>query len=92
MLRGEYNIAGLVIRGNVIDDGIVTKVFIGFDVTDLHEVHFDDYSKAAEFLWGIEVMVDKQLPLLNAVGRTDSYSRLDVIEEKLARLENIINF
>ena len=48
-LSSEFNIGPLIIRANVIDDDIVTGVFVGTKPTDMHAItgFRDPFSTAA---------------------------------------------
>lgn len=51
VLPSEFNIGPLIIRANVIDDDIVTAIFVGTKYEDMHEITgFRDPSRAAAFI------------------------------------------
>ncbi len=54
-LQNTYRVDNLIINTNVIDDSIVTGVFIGFDHDNMHEIKFDDPFQAALFVNQIDV-------------------------------------
>ena len=57
--RDTYYFGPIIIHVNMIEPFIITGVFIGIDVTDMHEVQFDSIEQRSEFVHMLDQFPDQ---------------------------------
>jgi hypothetical protein len=57
--RDTYYFGPIIIHVNMIEPFIITGVFMGIDVTDMHEVQFDSTEQRSEFVHMLDQFPDQ---------------------------------
>ena len=57
--RDTYYFGPIIIHVNMIEPFIITGVFMGIDVTDMHEVQFDSIEQRSEFVHMLDQFTDQ---------------------------------
>jgi hypothetical protein len=63
--RSTYYFGPIIIQVDLIEPFIITGVFVGIDVTDMHEVQFDSIEQRSEFVHMLDQFPDQppELPI-----------------------------